>query len=167
MKKVLLLTGPGGVGKTTVSELLAQRAGWVRLDADQADSEFFPNGGQWLPENTENLAIAHDKIIREASKLYGTGSNVVVDYIIFGRYLEFIKKLKKEFKDYLEVKVLFPSREETVKRDLERECWTTGEKRIMEVMAEFEKIKAHIGQENYIDTTGQTPEGTFEKYFKN
>jgi adenylate kinase family enzyme len=66
MNKVLLLTGPGGSGKTTISELLVSKYGWARVDGDQLDTEFFPHNGQWLPENTEKLAVAHDKIIREA-----------------------------------------------------------------------------------------------------
>lgn len=164
MKKVLLLTGPGGAGKTTISELLELR-GYVRLDADRADTEFFPNGGQWLSENTESLAKAHDKIVTMARELVDQDKSVVIDYIIFGRYLEFIEKLKKEFGDDFEVKVLFPSREETVKRDLERECWTTGEKRITEVRAEFGAIRSEIGSENFIDTTGLTPEATVSSYF--
>lgn len=94
MAKVLLLTGPGGAGKTTISELL-EKHGYVRVDGDRADSEFFPQGGQWFQENTKKLRDAHDKIIRIAQELHAQGKNVVIDYIIFGRYIEFIDKLTK------------------------------------------------------------------------
>lgn len=165
MQRVLLLTGPGGAGKTTVARLLAERAGYTWLDGDDIDTEFFPDGGHWYPEHSEKLALAHDKIIGKARELFEAGRSVVIDYVIFGRYAEFIGKLKREFGDALEIKVLFPSKEETVRRDLDRECWTAGEKRIAEVMAEFEELRGFIGTENYIDTTGQTPEETLSKYF--
>ena len=45
MPKVLLITGPGGSGKTTVSEMLSQRSGFEYLDGDKVDTEFFPDGG--------------------------------------------------------------------------------------------------------------------------
>jgi adenylate kinase family enzyme len=165
MARVLLITGPGGSGKTAISELLEEKHGWIRVDGDREDTEFFPNNGQWLPENTEALSKAHDKIIRIAKEKFALGGNVVIDYIIFGRYVEFIEKLRKEFGDSFEVRVLWPTKQETVTRDLERECWTTGEKRISEVMAEFESIKKEIGPTNYIDTTTQSPEETISTYF--
>ena len=164
-KKVLLLSGPGGSGKTTIAELLVKKRGFILVDGDNLDTEFFPHGEQWLPKNTEKLARAHDKILREARKLFDADHSVVVDYIIFGRYLEFIDKFRKEFGDNFEMKILFPSKEEIVKRDKKRECWTTGEERIAAVRSEFEAIKNKIGLQNFLDTSGQTPEMTFENHF--
>jgi len=164
-RKVLLLTGPGGSGKTTIAELLVKKCGFVFLDGDNLDTEFFPHGDQWLPENTEKLALAHDKILRKARELFDASHSVVVDYIIFGRYMEFIEKFRKEFGNDFEIKVLFPSEEENIKRDIDRECWTTGKDRIAIVHFEFEAIKDQIGAQNYLDTSGQTPEVTLGKYW--
>lgn len=72
---------------------------------------------------------------------------------------------KEAFGDNLEIKVLFPIQEEIIKRDRERECWTTGIDRISSVYNEFEAIKDKIGGNNYINTTNQTPIDTFDKYF--
>lgn len=165
-KRVLILTGPGGSGKTTIADLLVEKCGFVKIDGDNLDTEFFPNGGQWFPENIERLKLAHEKIFAEVKKRFSDGkNNVVLDYIIFGDYLRFIEMFKKEFGDKLEIKVLFPNKEEMVKRDKERECWTTGIDRISAVRAEFEAIKDVIGKDSFIDTTGQTLNDTFEKYF--
>lgn len=164
MGKVLILTGPGGSGKTTITDLLVERYGFIKIDGDELDSEFFPDGGQWLPENVERLKKAHDKIFAEVIKSFDGGrNNVVLDYIIFGDYTEFITMFKKEFGNNLEIKVLFPSEEEMVKRDRERSCWTTGVARILTVRAEFKAIQDVVGKENFIDTTGQTPEETIER----
>jgi adenylate kinase family enzyme len=166
MKKALILTGPGGVGKTTIAKLLVKHCNFIWLDGDREDTEFFPNGNQWLPENYENLERAHDKILKKAKELFAQNKKVVVDYIIFGNYLKFFEKFKKEFGDNLEIKVLFPKREECIKRDRKRKCWTTGNKRIVAVYNELEDIKDKLGADKFIDSTGQTAKETFDKYFK-
>ncbi len=164
---VLILTGPGGSGKTTIADLLTKRCNFIKIDGDQLDTEFFPKGGQWLSENSEKLRQAQNKIFIEVKKIFNKGeNNVVLDYIIFGNYLEFFEKFKKEFGDDLVIKVLFPVTEEMAKRDRERECWTTGIERISAVRTELEAIGDIIGRDGFIDTTGQTPDETFEKYFK-
>lgn len=137
-KKILILTGPGGSGKTTIADLLVKVCGFVKIDGDNLDTEFFPNGDQWFPENSEKLKLAHQKIFTEVKKRFSDGkNNVVLDYIIFGDYLRFIEMFKKEFGDRLEIKVLFPSKEEMIKRDKERECWTTGIEHISAVRTEL------------------------------
>lgn len=166
MKKVLLLTGPGGVGKTTISDLLQKRGDYQRVDGDQLDTEFFPKGDQWLPQNIELLRKAHRKIFKVVKDLYQKNDqNIVLDYIIFGDYLNFVSLFQNEFGNNFEIKVLFPNKKEIIKRDLERECWITGQDRINDVYAEFEKLKSIIGEENYLDTGNLTPQQTVDKYF--
>ena len=164
-RKVLILSGPGGSGKTTVAELLVKRYGFVYLDGDNEDTEFFPNGQQWLPENSERLSQAHDKIFRKTKELFDAGNNVVVDYIIFGHYRDFFKKFKRVFGDNLTVKILSPTVKDMIRRDKERKSWTTGADRIAAVCAEFEEIKKELGEQNYIDTSSESVEQTFQKHF--
>jgi adenylate kinase family enzyme len=166
MQKVLILTGPAGAGKTTISEFLEKRCGYTNVDGDEADAELFPEGKHYKPENAERLRLAHGKIFRMAKESFDSGRSVVVHYVIFGFYLEFIERFRQAFGECLEIKVLMPSTEEMIRRDLEREVWTAGERRIREVRAELEALKEEIGPENFIDSTGETPEQTFEKYFK-
>jgi adenylate kinase family enzyme len=165
-KRILILTGPGGSGKTTIADLLVEKCGFIKIDGDNLDTEFFPDGGQWFPENSLKLKQAHKKIFDEVKEIFNKGeNNIVLDYIIFGDYLNFFEMFKKEFGNELEIKVLFPIREEMIKRDKKRECWTTGADRISAVRVELEAIKDMIGKDNFIDTTGQLPNTTFEKYF--
>jgi adenylate kinase family enzyme len=167
MPKVLIVTGPGGAGKTTIAQMVAERCGSIYLDADSEDTEFFPDGGQWLPENSEKLKKAHEKILNKTSELIEKGHSVVVDYIIFGRYAEFFDMFRSRFGSGLLIKVLFPTEAVTVKRDKERDCWTTGEERIKAVSGELWDVKEIVGKENFIDTSNQSSEETFNKYFSN
>lgn len=157
MTSVLILTGPGGAGKSTIGQLLEEKYGFAYLDADREDTEFFPEGGQWLPENRELLAKAHEKILQKTKEIALQGKNVAVDYIIFGQYLRFIDLFKQEFGPNLYVKVLMPSRDALIKRDTERKCWTTGTERIDAVTKEFMEIQDAIGRENFIDSTKESP----------
>lgn len=166
IRKVLILTGPGGSGKTTIANLLAEKYGFIKIDGDNLDTKFFPDEGQWLSENFKKLQQAHNYILSEVKKAFkGDRNNIVLDYIIFGDYLKFFEKFRSEFGNKLEIRVLFPKLEEVIKRDKERDCWTTGTERIKFVYSEFESIKDKIGIKNFIDTSGKTPNETIEKYF--
>jgi hypothetical protein len=110
---------------------------------------------------------AHDEVLAETQRIFNDGeNNVVVDYIVFGDYINFINKFKNAFGDKLVIKILMPEEKELVKRDKERECWTAGPEHIQRVINELNSIKAVVGEENYINTTFQTPEETFQKYFE-
>ena len=167
MKKVILLAGAGGSGKSTLAELIQKKYGYTLLDGDHEDTEFFPKGGQWLPENADKLSQAHNKIVGKVQVLVEDGQNVVVDYIIFGDYLNYFEKFKRMFGEDLQIVVLFPSEAQTVNRDLERECWTTGEDKIRKVRQALEGIKDQIGAEHFVDTSDQSVEQTFEMLFGN
>ena len=160
--RVMLITGAGGSGKSTIASMLAANNDFVYLDGDNEDTEFFPNGNQWLPKNEDLLKKAHEKILLKTKVLVDDEKNVVIDYIIFGRYTEFIDSFRTEFGDNFSLRVLFPSVKEIVKRDLERECWTTGKERINAVYSELEAARDTIGGENYVDTTEESPEETFQ-----
>jgi len=165
-KKILILTGPAGAGKTTIADLLVDRCGFLKVNGDALDKEFFPDGGHGLPGISERLKKSHDKIFAAAKEVFrGSENDIVVDYIIFDNYLDFFGRFKQEFGDNLEIKVLFPTEEEMIRRDRERECWTVGPDRILAVRAQFEAIKELIAENSFVDTTGQTPDATLEKHF--
>jgi len=163
MPKVLLLTGPGGAGKTTIANIIARERGFVYLDGDREDTEFFPNGDQWLPQNRHLLKEAHQKILNKTKEIFQAGKNVVIDYIIFGDYERFIEIFRQTFGNNFDIVVLFPSQEEIMKRDKDRECWTTCPDRIAAVYREFEEVKDVIGAEHFLNTSSHIPKETAAK----
>ncbi len=76
-KKLILVSGPPGVGKSTLSKALAARLGWVLLDKDCIDEPFSPDdrGPQYseqiepkvlralLALATLNLQVGHSVIL--------------------------------------------------------------------------------------------------------
>jgi len=166
MKKVIILTGPGGSGKTAIAKLLKKNLNYTILDGDREDTEFFPKGGQLFKKNFHKLTKAHNKILEKTKALVEKCKKIVVDYIIFGQYIEFFSKFQKEFGKNLQIAILFPNKQEIISRDKKRKCWTTGEKRIKTVYKEFEEIQNQIGKDKYLDTSNQSAKESFEKYFK-
>lgn len=160
MPKVLILTGPGGSGKTTIAEAIAEKSDYVYLDGDNEDTEFFPDGNQWLPENDELLRKAHEKILKKTVELHNQNNNVIVDYIIFGLFEEFIDMFESEFGNDVSIKVLLPDIKTLVQRDIDRDCWTTGIERITTVSEEFMFLRDIIGPENYMNNSDQSIEET-------
>ena len=53
--RVILLAGAGGAGKSTIAELISRQHGYELLDGDYEDSEYFPYGRQWFPQNLNLL----------------------------------------------------------------------------------------------------------------
>jgi len=164
--RVVLLAGAGGAGKSTIAELISRQQGYELLDGDHEDSEFFPYGRQWLPQNLNLLKKAHRKILFKTKRLVSSGKSVVVDYIIFGDYLSYFKIFEDSFGDDLKIAILFPSNSENIKRDFARSNWTTGPVRIAAVRSELYKIKNQIGAGKFIDTSSESPEETVKKYFQ-
>ena len=99
----------------------------------------------------------------KTKEIFQAGKNVVIDYIIFGDYERFIEIFRQTFGNNFDIVVLFPSQEEIMKRDKDRECWTTGPDRIAAVYREFEEVKDVIGAEHFLNTSSHIPKETAAK----
>lgn len=165
MKQVTLLLGPSGSGKSTIAQLLVEQKGYQLIDGDQLDTEFFPKGGQWDKNNSDNLQKAHTKILEHTASTLLNTDKVVIDYIVFDDILEFVSKAKEKFGDSFQVKILFPAESENLKRDTERTNWHSGLEKIQIMRGRLESLKGNLDNTSFIDTTGLTPQETVDKYF--
>lgn len=159
---ILILTGPTGVGKTTLCKMVADRFNYTYVSGDEIKEKLFP-GVEDITVYPEKLADVKKELLKRAKEIFDNGNSVVIDYVILGE--EYIKKIKELFDGHLVFKVLLPTLESIQARDKERECWTAGEESVKDLYEKYLKLKPLIGKENYIDTTDETPEETFNNHF--
>lgn len=159
---ILIVTGPCGSGKTTITNLITQSGKFVHISGDDIKNELFPKIEKinYYPEALERVYI---EIFQRAKKHFELGENVVIDYIILGQ--KRIEEYRKTFSKHLVIKVLFSRREIIIKRDQTRKCWTAGENCVSDLYERFNKLQDYIGIENYIDNSEETPEETYLKHF--
>lgn len=159
---MLIVSGPCGSGKTTITNLITQSGKYVHISGDDIKNELFPEIEEinYYPEALEKVYI---EIYKRTKKYFELGKNVVIDYIILSQ--KRIEEYRKAFSKNLVIKVLFPRKETIIKRDQTRECWTAGEKCVSDLYDRFNRLQDYIGKENYIDNSEETPEETYLKHF--
>ena len=161
--KVIIITGPTGTGKTTLSRMVVKNHSYEYISGDEIKDELFP-GVEDITEFPDKLLAVKEELLKRAKELFDDGKSVVIDYVILGE--KYIKKIKNTFGTDLIMKVVLPSVESIMKRDKKRTNWTSGEDSVKHLYERYQQLKPVFGEENYIDNTGETPEETFEKSIK-
>ena len=137
MNKLYLITGPAGVGKTTISKALAHNLPKsVLIEGD--DIYHMVKGGYvspWMEGN--HLKLFWENSISLIKNSLENGYDVVFNYII---KKEDYKILKEKFKDYKIIfKVLLVSEEELLKRDCLRDEDCRMNERCLVLLNSFKK----------------------------
>lgn len=158
-----LITGPAGVGKTTVSKELANKLDKsVLLEGDEFYHHVISSyKSAW--EDGNHLDIFW-KEIENSIKLYlDNGYDVVFNYIILNEnYLE----LKEKFKDYKTKFILLLVDEKTiVERDNLREVDCRMNERSIVLLNKF--LNSNYPENNKLYTTNLTVEETVEEIISN
>ena len=161
--KVIILTGPTGSGKTTLSKMLSKHSDITYISGDDIKNELFPEISN-ITDFPEKLEIVKENLFTEAKKIYDDGQSVIVDYVILGE--EYIKKFQEGFGNNLILKIILPSLETILHRDTERTNWTSGEEIIKHLYRRYKELEPFLGKENYIDNSAETVSETFEKHIK-
>lgn len=156
MKKLIIIRGPLGVGKTTVSKILSQNLHLEYLSLDQ-----IVNDNHLVPPDTDGISLesylkANEIILDLANK---SENSLLVDGCFY--YQEQINDLVKKFDDNLEIFTLTSHVEKCIERDSKRPK-VYGEDSARFVHMVTTKIQA--GHE--IDNTDLTAEETVEKIMK-
>ncbi len=156
MNKLYLITGPAGVGKSTISKIIAeksQRSAFLEGD----EIYHFVKGGYvspWKEGNHLDIFWKNAKsIIRN---FLDNQYDVVFNYII---EKEDLKMLKEEFKDFkIKFVVLMTDEETIIKRDKERPLdWQMG-KRSLVLLNEFKNM--NYDKKYILDTSKLSVEAT-------
>lgn len=149
--KLIIIRGPLGVGKTTISKLLAEKLKAEYLSLDKITDNSSVEGKDGIP--VENF-MKSNKIIIELVK--NSNKPFILDGCFY--YQEQIDELKKEFGDKLAIFSLMSDVEKCIQRDSKRNI-VYGEDAARYVHMITSKIKA--GYE--IDNNNLSPEEVVTK----
>ncbi len=158
---VIVIAGPTGAGKTTLSKLLSDNYNCAYLSEDELTKEIFPDAYKDIEDYPDQLKIVESQLLKRTKEIFNRGECIVIDQINLGE--EFIEEIKIAFHKHLILKVLWPPMLTTIERDKRREGWTSGETVIKKFYKKYEGLKPIIGEENYIDNSQQTPEQTLKR----
>ena len=162
MNKLYLITGPAGVGKSTISKALAERLNKsVLIEGDDiyhmVVSSYVP---AWKPGN--HLELFWKNVISLIKNSLENDYDVVFNYII---NKENYLMLKEKFKEYeIIFKVLLVSEEELLRRDKLREEENRMNERCLVLLNNF--IKQDFDKEFILDSTNLNIKETIEKIIK-
>lgn len=159
-KKVLLITGTAGAGKTAIGQLIESKYDYIFIDGDAIQKR-----ENYFAKQDINYKVNYqEQTINTMLILLALGYNVVVGYIILGETLNiYINELAKH-KITPIFRVLVPERSVCLERDNTRECWTAGE---VWVDKWYNEMRSFLSIDNSvcIDSSNETLEETFSNHF--
>lgn len=167
MNKLFIITGPAGVGKTTISNNLASSLSKSVLIEGDTVYNFFV-GGRISPwKENAPIELFWENCIYLINSYLEKGYDVVFNYIISDANL---KLLKEKFKNYKIVfKVLLTDENTLLERDKEREEDCQMKERCLVLLNQFKNY--NFDKKDIIDTSNLTVKEItnllLEEYYEN
>ncbi len=158
---VIVIAGPAGTGKTTLSRVLSKHYDCDHISEDELTKEIFPDSYINIEDYPDKSKEVARQLLKRMTEVFDGKKCVVVDRINLDR--SFVEEIRKLYHRHLIIRILWPPIETAIERDMKRDCWTSGENTIRLSYQRYEELKLTIGEENYIDNSIQTPEETVEK----
>jgi hypothetical protein len=159
-RKVLLITGTAGAGKTSIGQLIENKFNYIFVDGDAIQKRV-----NSYAKCDPNFQVDYQaETINTMLILIALGYNVVVGYIIYGETLKmYIDELEK-YKITPIFRVLVPERNVCLDRDNTRECWTAGE---VWVDKWYDEMRSYLTTQKSlcIDNSNETLEETLNNHF--
>lgn len=159
MNKLYIITGPAGVGKSTISKLLAEKLSKsILIEGD--DIYHMVIGGYvqaWRPNN--HLDLFWKNIISLIENGLESGYDVIFNYIIHKKDYEL---LRDKFKKYdIIFKVLLVNEEELLRRDNLRKPDCRMKERCLVLLNSLKK--EYLNSKNVLDATNLNEKETLKK----
>ena len=156
MNKLYILTGPAGVGKSTISKKIAELSQKSALI--EGDDIYHQVVGGYIPAWKEgnHLDIFWKVSISSIKEYLNDGYDVIFNYIID---VDDINKLKEEFKDFeIRFVVLMVDEKILLKRDKERPEDCQMNERCIVLLNSFKK--KNFNSDNILNTSNLTVDET-------
>lgn len=161
-RKVLLISGTAGAGKTALGQLIESNSAYVFIDGD-AISKRVNHYAKLDPSAA--VPDYQRETIRTMLVLLGLGYDVVVGYVINQEVIQWYREGLARYQITPAFRVLVPERNVCLQRDIDRECWTAGAEYVDRWYNE-QRGYLKTSPEICIDSTQETLEETFANHFQ-
>ena len=159
-RKILLITGTAGAGKTALGQRIACGSDYVFVDGDAVQKRVH----FLMKRNPKFKANCQTETLHTAMTLLALGYDVVVGYIINRETLKTYTAALAKYGIVPTFRVLVPERAACLARDESRECWTAGAQWVDQWYDEMRSyLKTHPAL--CIDSSGESLEETFQTHF--
>jgi len=96
--KIIILTGPCGVGKTTITKILVEKLDVELIDGDSIRKSLFPNA-DYISDHPEKLKIVKERIFELSKECFLKNKSVLIDFVVLGK--DYIFRYQNTFKEDL------------------------------------------------------------------
>ena len=161
-RKVLIISGTAGAGKTALGQLIESKSNYIFIDGDAISKRVNHyarlNPGAAVPDYQMET-------IRTMLVLLGLGYDVVVGYVINKEVLRLYHERLASYKITPTFRVLVPERSICLQRDVDRGCWTAGVEYVDRWYAE-QRAYLKTDPDICIDSSQETLADTFVNHFQ-
>ncbi len=163
MSKLYVITGPAGVGKSTVSKEIAKKSKKSALIEGDMIYHLVCSGYKSAWEKGNHLKVFWENCIDIIRNFLNNGYDVVFNYIIIKKKIEEIRSIFKN----VEIKfiVLMTEKETIIERDKERPEDNQMKDRVLILLESFKK--QGFKEENILDTSNMSIEETAKTILEN
>ena len=78
---VIVIAGPTGVGKTTLSKMLNEHFDCAHISEDEIAKEIFPDEYKNIEDCPDKVKIAESQLLKRAKEIFDSGKCVGIDLI--------------------------------------------------------------------------------------
>lgn len=163
-RRVIVISGPVGAGKTAVGQYIERHWGYVFIDGDAISKRLNYRARQNGASHCDE-AFYHPETMRTAMVVLGLGYDVVVGHVFDADQLQAYEDRLAPYGICPLVRVLVPSREACIRRDIERPCWTAGTDFVDRWYAQQSALR-DVFPLAVVDTSSEAVEETVARHFR-
>jgi adenylylsulfate kinase-like enzyme len=161
-RKVLLISGTAGAGKTAMGQFIESKSDYIFIDGDAISKRV----NHYARLDPSTAAPDYQKeTIRTMLVLLGLGYDVVVGYVINQEALRWYREELARYQITPVFRVLVPNRNVCIQRDINRECWTAGAEYVDRWYNE-QRAFLKTDPDICIDNSQETLADTFDNHFQ-